>query len=398
MNVYDLLYGRFELPRYLSTLVSAPEFRRLAEIRLININSPTLSALSDVRRYSHTLGVLRLALHNPLLGFGPDEHRALLASILVHDAGTPAFAHLFEYQLMVRFNWNHEAVLPDVMLKRHHTDQMHHQLFHSRRPDFERLCKKAGIDFDLVLSILNGTHRGSKLLFGTIDFDNLDNVARMTKMLGFDLDIGVITRIANELGVDSQHRLLLPIDRMSDINEWVKFRNQSYNVLVFDPQTVAAQAVLSSVIASALDEGVLSDIDWKYTDSELLTVLSGSSSNAKNRLERDFHGTLPEMRLLIHLTDRAHPLRSVHPRTIATLVERYLNELGMPRAYGYSFSDRGTFQKRIAAIDPDTGAEWSTGTQSDSLVIYGFSATGPKRHTPRELGVNFVKWAEKITC
>jgi HD superfamily phosphohydrolase len=122
MIVYDALYGRFELPSFLTPLLTAPEFRRLAEVRLININSPALSALAEVRRYSHTLGVLRLAMENQFLNFGEDEHRALLASIIVHDAGTPAFAHLFEYQLAEQFRWNHETAVPAILTKQHHPD------------------------------------------------------------------------------------------------------------------------------------------------------------------------------------------------------------------------------------------------------------------------------------
>ena len=100
MRIHDTLYGAFEVPGYLGALLTAPEVRRLTEVRLININSISLAALADVKRYSHTLGVVRLCMENPLIGLNGDEIRAFLASILVHDAATPAFAHLFEYFLM----------------------------------------------------------------------------------------------------------------------------------------------------------------------------------------------------------------------------------------------------------------------------------------------------------
>jgi len=54
MLIRDTLYGAFEIPEFLDRLVLSPEFRRLNEIRLININSVSLAALADVRRYSHT--------------------------------------------------------------------------------------------------------------------------------------------------------------------------------------------------------------------------------------------------------------------------------------------------------------------------------------------------------
>jgi HD superfamily phosphohydrolase len=203
MIVHDSLYGRFELPSFLTPLLTAPEFRRLAEVRLININSPALSALADVRRYSHTLGVLHLATRNQFVNFGRDEHRALLASIIVHDAGTPAFAHLFEYQLTEQFKWDHESVVPAILTKQHHVDAGLHRFYASRRPEFEKLCRTAKIDFELVLAILDRRHPGSKLVFGSVDFDNLDNVARMNWMLGMRFDIDVVLQLAEALGVDA---------------------------------------------------------------------------------------------------------------------------------------------------------------------------------------------------
>ena len=83
LKVHDCIFGSFELPSYLDSLLTTPEFRRLSEVRLININSPSLSSLSETKRYSHTLGVLRLALANPMLGFSEEERKALFAAIIV---------------------------------------------------------------------------------------------------------------------------------------------------------------------------------------------------------------------------------------------------------------------------------------------------------------------------
>ena len=69
MKVYDPLYGNFEIPTFLRQLVLAPEVRRLMGVRLLNAPTPTLPTLSEIRRFSHTLGVLRLVLLNPLVGF-----------------------------------------------------------------------------------------------------------------------------------------------------------------------------------------------------------------------------------------------------------------------------------------------------------------------------------------
>ena len=60
MIVHDLLYGCIQIPSVLDRLVAVPEVRRLSQIRLLNCLSPSLSSLGEVRRFSHTLGVLHL--------------------------------------------------------------------------------------------------------------------------------------------------------------------------------------------------------------------------------------------------------------------------------------------------------------------------------------------------
>src|SRR6266700_4760404 len=99
MKVYDPIYGGFSLPSYVEELVFAPEVRRLSQIRLLNTLTPSLATLGELRRFSHTLGVLHLCDLNGAKGFSPEERKALAASVLLHDIGTPPFGHLMEYNL-----------------------------------------------------------------------------------------------------------------------------------------------------------------------------------------------------------------------------------------------------------------------------------------------------------
>lgn len=397
MIVHDVLYGRFELPGFLEPLLTAPEFRRLSEVRLININSPALSSLGEVRRYSHTLGVLQLAIGNPLTNFGEDEVRALLASIIIHDAGTPAFAHLFEYQLNERYAWNHELVLRGVATTRHHVDNHLHQFHGSRRPEFERLCRNIGIDYSIVLAILDRKHPASKLVFGSVDFDNLDNVARMNWMLGQRFDLSVVCSLASALGADAENQLLLPKNQCENLKLWAELRRRAYEVIVFDGPTVAGQAVLSTLIHEALETGTLSLEDWSYTDQELLGALQSMSAHAKERLQRDFLGPLPKLRLLAHITDQTHPIFGFDRDKITGLIVSFLHENRVTRPYGYCLKDRGTFEKQVTAVDPFSGLTWSLGKTSNSLVLYGFGG-GPQRQSPKSMGLNFLDWYCKTAC
>lgn len=395
MLIRDALYGAFTIPSFLKKLILAPEFRRLSEIRLININSPSLSALAEVRRYSHTLGVLRLALLNPLMGLREEELRAFLASIIVHDAGTPAFAHLFEYFLTERYAWNHEAAIPELLRGDHHPDKHAHQIHASQTLMFEKLCGKVGIDFDLVLDFVGRKHPYSSLIFGSLDFDNIDNVARMNWMLGERFEIEPLLSIANKLSVHSGGKIELPLSERANVLAWLELRSRAYSILVFDGPTVAGQAVLSRAISEALDASELDANDWHYNDYTFMGTLS-KIPNVKKRLDRDFVKALPELSLLHVETRELARFDAIGRSKLTRLVEEFLNErLNKTGTYGYVFRDRGTFSKTVDFVDPTTGLTWSAGDSSASLIIYGFArGRAQKIEEIQRIGREFREWAE----
>jgi HD superfamily phosphohydrolase len=397
MLIRDALYGAFEIPSYLDKLVLAPEFRRLSEVRLININSVSLASLADVRRYSHTLGVLRLALLNPLIGLGEPEYRAFLASIIVHDAGTPAFAHLFEYFLAERYDWSHEAVISDLLTGRQHPDNYALQIFQSQTRQFQRICDQEGIEFRLVLDFVERRHRFARLIFGSLDLDNLDNVARMNWMVGERVDLSPILNLARTVSVTTQGELELPRAREEDVRYWLRLRSDAYKVLVFDPPTVAGQAVLSKAIALALEQRLLDLVDWHYDDRELISALMRSSPNIKKRLQRDFINSPPPLCLLHVARDDLSRFDAIGRARLIALIETFLEERlgGVERVYGYAFRDRGTFSKQLDFVDPETRKPWSLGWYSDSLIFYGFrKGRLPAGWKAEGAGTEFREWIE----
>lgn len=57
---WDPLYGRTELSHFEYALLSTPEVQRLRYIRMCNINSMLVTGASEISRFEHSLGVLRL--------------------------------------------------------------------------------------------------------------------------------------------------------------------------------------------------------------------------------------------------------------------------------------------------------------------------------------------------
>ena len=304
----DPLYGRFLLPRWLAELADAPEIRRLSQIRLLNTLSPSLATLGELRRYSHTLGVVHLALQTSLRGFARAERRALLACILIHDVGTPPFAHLFEYHLADRLGWHHETVLEDIFRAKYAPENRAHQIFAGRTTQLEKALLRSRVDLAIVEAILTLKHPLARLIFGSLDYDNLDNVVRMAWALGLSVDGGLAEVLARKLTVSKDSRLLLPRDELALVKKWLDLRHAVYDVLVFDPPTVAAQAVLSQAIGLALHSEVLVADDWPLTDELLLEHLRKQAAT-KHLISAEYLGRLPNHLFTVRLSLR-EPVQS----------------------------------------------------------------------------------------
>ena len=402
MQIHDPLYGRFDVPDYLEPIVLSGEVRRLSEVRLLNINSPSLAALADVSRYSHTLGALHLALRNPLLGMSEAEVKAFYVAVLIHDVGTPPFAHLFEYHLNDLLNWSHEAVLRDIVLGNVRDGAIPGQFFGGAATNLKdilngknlhRSRKPLQVDADLVLRIVTKQHPLSQLIFGSMDFDNLDNVARMARMLGIGDGKRAALNISSDLFVDSTGRLSLSVAHRSDVVEWAQLRRRSYEVLFSDFHSMSSQALLSKALRIGLEQQLLSTTDWHYTDSQMLRVLLGHAET-KNLVYRLYSGTLPP--LVLSATIEAPPifLTKLRRSELAMKIEEFLANSAKFRGkpVGFAVRDSGTFEKNISFQDPNTLEEWGLGTRSNSMMLYGFGDVVGPTPSAKVWGSEFLNW------
>jgi len=371
--IRDPIYGRFETPPFLDRLIMAPEVRRLMEIRLLNTPSPSLPTLSEIRRFSHTMGVLHLALTNPHIGLPAKELRALLAAILIHDAATPPFAHLLEYYLKDRVGWNHELALPELLTGHHVFENVAHQILPGEELKFRRLCDLCEVDFGIVLEIVNKRHASSALLFGTLDFDNLDNVQRMAWALGLHVESAPLRKIAGELSVTLDGELMLSKALSNEVDVWARIRSLIYEILCFDEMTVASQAVLTKAMRMFFDGKQATDINWSRRDRDLLDLLA-HAPETKNLMLRHFFESLPSQILAVRIAGSLEEFGfSSRDRAIEFIEEIALNELGVKRPLGYVFVDRATFSKKLVFVDPATRKKWETGVSSKSVLFYCFA-------------------------
>ncbi len=377
MNIRDPLYGAFELPPVVAALASTPEFRRLSQVRLLNTISPSLATLGELKRYSHTLGVVFLQMQwraAQRMIYSSAELAAFQAAIVLHDAGTPPFGHLFEYVLRELADWHHERVVPDILVGHHARENVAHQIFAKRTAKASKILKHANVDVDLVQSILRKQHPLSRLILGTIDFDNLDNVARMTWSMGITGGGELAVRLARLLSVDRDGRLLLSHKHISEVRAWLDLRRQAYEILVFDAPTVSAQAVLQKAIRNALEQGLLNLEEWYLTDEELLARLQ-SDNRTKTLVNELYLGELPKHVLTAQFDDLASSAKALATRDLCDNIEVEARKFGIRNPLAYVFRDRGAFEKRLEFFDPEVGNVWTVGHDSGSVVVYVFSAS-----------------------
>jgi len=376
MIIYDPLYGDFDLPPFLCKMVDTPEVRRLSQIRLLNTMSPALATLGELRRYSHTLGVVFLARLPILQSFSEDERKAFAATAMLHDIGTAPFAHLFEYHLKELVQWDHESEIRKILLGTHAPENKAHQLFYGRTIGLAKALGHARVSRDIVLEMVQGVHPLSRLLFGTLDLDNLDNIARMAWALGLESQCDTIRAVATHISIRPKDAsLYLPLLMRPHVEAWARVRRRIYDILVFDPPTVAAQATLSAAIRIAIESNLLGADDWSMTDEQLLNYLA-SCEQTKGMICNEYYGHLPSLAFAIHLPRSLSELGVPSRDRACKLIESaLLNEYDGSKPLGYVFEDRGTFEKELCFRDPESGETWSVGTTSRSVILYGFLRT-----------------------
>jgi HD superfamily phosphohydrolase len=396
MKVYDPLYGSFILPSFASELFLTPAVRRLSSVRLLNYGAPSLATLGEMRRYSHTMGVVRLALENSLLNLSEVEMKTVIAAVILHDVGTPPFGHLFEYRLKEWFDWSHESILGDLLRNEHVSEGSAHAFSQGGFNQLDKIIKRHNIDRDLLLDIVGKRSYLSSYVFGSLDFDNMDNVARMNWGLGNRVEVDKILSLARAVNVSPLGDLLLAEKDIDLVAYWAKLRKDAYDVLVFDEYTVSGQAVITKALDLAFANGEIVLDDWDSKDEQLTDTLSVGKST-KDIIGRDIFGGLPPM--ILFLRDLALTPDEIAQldQPLAGLIELFLEEAhGLKRTYGYVFRDRGTFSKRLEFKDPDTGNAWALGERSQSTILYGFSkADRPMKLTPAEVGGQFESWVKR---
>jgi len=136
--------------------------QRLKHIDLSAVPIWLAPRVSTASRYRHSLSVGELSL---LISDGNEHERLLLtAAAALHDVGNGPFPHISDPIMQYLLGFKHEGAI-DFAFER------------SPAKDAS-ILEEYGLDLNEVSSVVQGSHRLSRLLNGRPDLDNADNIYR----------------------------------------------------------------------------------------------------------------------------------------------------------------------------------------------------------------------------
>ena len=380
MFVADSLYGGATLPRWVGSLLLTPEVQRLRGIRLINSSSPSLAALSDARRYTHTLGVVRLALAS-LTAQQASRHegRALVSAAICHDLGTPPFGHLFEYLLSAMTGWSHEHVVRSILEGTYRKEGLYHQILPGRQLALGRALRDHEIDPALVAAFARGEGTLGPLVAGSLDLDNIDNVFRMAHLLGVPAPGGpAAMALAASLEVHDR-KLVIAREALKLLGAWAATRRLVYEILAFDETNLKGQTMLTDCLTMAMTSEEIGPDHWFWTDEWLLYKLE-TFDDTKNIVQRFIVGDLYETVFIGWYQIKKGDVDLRHPSQRAVLKDALESHLKLPCS-PYVFYDTGTFSKHldVEVVGANDINELLGTTTSRSSIVAVFT---PRRKVP----------------
>ncbi|MEQ1823443.1 MAG: DNA methyltransferase [Fimbriimonadaceae bacterium] len=276
----DLMYGQIELPDWIQPFLGMPEFARLREIRLSNVDSYEHKDFAGANRWEHSIGVAYLATvagQHSRLSRSDQCHLTLAA--LLHDVGTPPFGHTLEAIVQDLDHEDAASSVLDVALSQDRTNRG--TVYAGELPQFTERCrtlsKTIGIAVDpaRVVSMINGEGKLGFLVNGTLDLDNADNVTRGAHYLGIDVSKRLGVALAKWLGSQPTRPLDLEASLEPAVVEWLKVRGEYYSAFYeCSAEEAGREAYLQFILREALRSGMSRSALITSTDNDILRDIS----------------------------------------------------------------------------------------------------------------------------
>ncbi len=279
LRFMDPLYGRLDPSEHEARLIFAPEVQRLRYVRMCNINSLLIAGASEIKRFEHVLGVLRLTHEwirsHPIPSV---DAQALCAAAILHDVFTPPFGHSMQYVFeddTPQEGFRHEDLAAGIA-SRFYQVLNANASFSGRAFETHKLLSPNMQE--RVANLIAGQGDLGMVLAGTLDLDNIDNVIRLAYHAGIaeTEDADVALQLARSIRV-ANGRLTVTQSAIPLIERWQYLRRCLYEHLLLDWGDFSAKAMLTRMTEDGIRAGILSVDSWRLTDEEFLARLESES-------------------------------------------------------------------------------------------------------------------------
>ncbi|MFH1940627.1 MAG: HD domain-containing protein [bacterium] len=379
----DPLYGRITLSHLETEIAFSPEMQRLRYIRLCNINSLMVVGASEVNRFEHAIGVLRLA--NDWL----DAHRIpgvdandFRAAALLHDFQTGPFGHSIQYVLedsRIDGGFEHEDVEKGRQ-RRYYQDITANASFAGLPFRAAEICRDR---WKHVSDLIRGEGKLGSLISGTIDLDNIDNVVRLAYHTGIteEPDAGVARDLARDI-FPSPEGLQVSGPTVPKIERWQQIRRRLYELLLLDWAEFSGKAMLTRAFEDAVRYGLVGADSWRLTDEELMNVCEhgsvGEAQSVKNLAWRLRTGNLYSPVVLLRT-----PAVDLYSKITRMETKRELEKEIRDSVYGkktgrailvHPILDWKKTDRSVDVLVRETSRRLTVGTDSKTLLLGVFSS------------------------
>lgn len=378
-RVWDPLYGRIDLSKYEYKLISLPEVQRLRGIRMCNINSLLVTGASEISRFEHTIGVLRLTQEwIRFRSISDADANDLIAAALLHDMQTGPFGHSLQYVLEeneVDGDFIHDDIAHGQR-NYYHQDLIANASFAGRPFGADVLLGSRWVN---VGNLIKGKGALGPLISGTMDLDNIDNVVRLAYHVGVATsdDSNVALSLARDMDV-IDGRLTFSEATLDDISRWLDIRRALYNLLLLDWAEFSAKAMFTRAVEIALNKNILGASSWVHTDSELLAILEkngiGDAQGVGDLIKRLRVGDLytPVVMLQSPSIEFYENLSSTEAKSNfeSSVVDFAKKELNSNvKIILHLILDKGKTQRAVSIKVRETGKDRTIGKNSKNLLI-----------------------------
>jgi uncharacterized protein len=262
--VKDPLYGFISIEEPFKSLIETNYFQRLRNIKQLG-QSYLIYPSANHTRFEHSIGAFFLA-GKAVENYDIKNSKEFKAATLLHDVGHYPFSHSIETTIKQISGKGHEKQSIDLI----------------KNTKIADILEKAGLNVDLVCSLIEGRGKFANLISGQVDVDRLDYLRRDSYYTGVAYGVVESDLILRNISV-RDNDYIVEMKYLPAIESVLIARYLMFSMVYMHHRTIAANTMLRSAFVAALDsKEIIADDLIKFDDIDLISRLRSSKTIASS--------------------------------------------------------------------------------------------------------------------